>query len=93
MSPLSPPDLTPDLLLQFAGLLLEICLYLLAIWIVCGVYKAVALWSDYVAAKRERERQAQADADLQLAWEEGKVAIREHLEEQLREAQMAQERG
>lgn len=93
MSPLSPPDLTPDLLLQFAGLLLEICLYLLAIWIVCWIYKAAAVWSDYVAAKRERERQAEADAALQLAWEEEMVSIREELNERLAEAHMAQERG
>lgn len=86
-------DINADILLQLAGVLLEISLYLLAIFVLISLSRALIRYADYRAAARERARQAQADADLQLAWEEEKVAIREHLEEQLREAQMAQERG
>jgi hypothetical protein len=90
---MGPHDFTPDLMIQFAGVLLEISLYLLAIVMCCWIYRIAAIWADYRYLQRQRALQAQFDADLQLAREEEKISIREHLEEQLREAHMAQERG
>lgn len=91
---LAPADFTPELLLEFADVLFfNVCIPLIVALVAINTIKAVAFYRAYRRLKLARQRQARFDADLHLAWEEEKIAVREYLEQQLRETHQAQERG